>query len=288
MAFPPEAFIIGAQKAGTTSLATMLDAQPGITLSQPKETQFFSLNWPKGVQWYRERFAGAEHSVFLDASTDCAAAPTTAFPTEVHPNDPRRLVPKRIHSLNPNARFLYILREPAARVYSAYWHAVRAGFVKRSFREAIEKNPSFLRTSDYAGQIRNYLEFFDLEDMLLLSFEGFTRDPEATLEKCCAFLGVTFEGLPGNGEDGQKNKSYQLSPVAKMVRALAGSNDSFKTLARGMRSIVPKSLANVAMNVMTQKIPPIEDSDRLYLYEIFKERNLDLQALTGFDISAWE
>jgi hypothetical protein len=42
MAFPPEAFIIGAQKAGTTSLADLLDQHPGIVVSNPKEPDFFN------------------------------------------------------------------------------------------------------------------------------------------------------------------------------------------------------------------------------------------------------
>ena len=288
MAFPPEAFIIGAQKSGTTSLAEALGSQPGITLSNPKESQYFTVHWDRGEAWYRERFQGPVDTVFLDASPDYSAAPTRSFPREVHRDDPRGLTPQRIHSLNPDARFIYILRDPVARVYSSYWHAVRGGYVNRNFRDVIAKNPAYIRTSDYAGQIRNYLEYFPQDRLMLLNFKAFVEEPESVVRQCCEFLDVPYVSTSGADESREKNKSYQLSPLAKFVRLLTGSNDNFKALSRHIRSVTPEFAERRIKALMTREIPGMEESDREYLKELFRDRNAELHELTGFDISSWQ
>ena len=74
MAFPPKAFIIGAQKAGTTFLSYLLDQHPHITLAESKEPDFFTRHWEKGLEWYRKRFSGPEENILIDASTSYTAA----------------------------------------------------------------------------------------------------------------------------------------------------------------------------------------------------------------------
>ena len=68
MSFPPEAFLIGAEKAGTTMLLHLFDQHPGITVSEPRITDYFTSNWDKGLDWYRACFVGPPESVFLDAA----------------------------------------------------------------------------------------------------------------------------------------------------------------------------------------------------------------------------
>ncbi len=288
MAFPPQAFIVGAQKAGTTSLAILLDTQPGITLSSPKEARYFTQYRDRDLDWYRDRFDGPEESLFLDASPDYACGPTDAYPSPDPSRDPWAGVPERIHALSPNAKFIYIMRDPVARVYSAYWHDRRTGNVDGSFEEAIEANPFYLRTSDYAGQIRNYLDRYSLDDFLLLGFEEFKRDPERCVKRCCEFLDVDFVGLPEADDTKHKNKSYQLSGAAKLVRLLAGSHSNFERLASGMRSVLPKGVSDWLQAMMTRDIPKMSERQRAELRERLADRKRDLQALTGFDVSVWD
>ena len=287
MAFPPEGYIVGAQKAGTTSLAALLNAQSGITLSQPKEARYFTEFWHKGLDWYRERFVGPEGSVFIDASPGYAAAPTKAFSAEIHPNDPRKEVPERIFRLSPDARFIYILRDPVARTYSAYWHDVRSGRLKCSFMEAIRKNPFYLRTSDYAGQIHNYLEYFDLDRFLLLDFADFKREPEHVVAECCRFLDVPYQMSSIDQQSRQKNRGYQLSGIAKLARAISGSDENFKKLANSVRAAAPKSVVSLLTSVVVREIPPMSHDERIYVKDLLAERIDELKELTGFDVSAW-
>ena len=75
MSFPPEVYLIGAQKAGTTTLAYLLSLHPDICVARTKEPHFFTTYLYKGLDWYKSNFANYENSVCLDASTTYSMAP---------------------------------------------------------------------------------------------------------------------------------------------------------------------------------------------------------------------
>jgi hypothetical protein len=287
MAFPPEAYIIGAQKAGTTSLAFLLGNQPGITLSEPKETRYFADNLYRGVGWYRARFNGPESSVFLDASPAYAAAPTKSFPLSLRSNDPRAAVPHRIYAANPDARFIYILRDPVDRVYAAYWHDRRAGHIRSDLQRTIRERPVYLRASDYAGQIQNYLQYFSLQQFLLVDFLNLVSRPMETVQTCCDFLDVPYDEQPSDSLGAKKNKSYQLSGLAKILRAMSGSHENFARIANLARSVVPKWMENSLMTALIRPIPPLDERDRQFIAQYLRESKEELSELTGFDVAHW-
>lgn len=93
----PNFLVIGAMKAGTTSMHRYLDAHPDVFMATQKELNFFieELNWSKGLGWYEERFAEAG-----DATARGEASPGYAgYPV-------RRGVPERIAATLPDARFV--------------------------------------------------------------------------------------------------------------------------------------------------------------------------------------
>ena len=198
MTFPPQAFIIGAQKAATTSLAHLLGQHPAITLSRPKEPHYFSHHWGRGLPWYRQCFPG--DGLLIDASTTYAMAPIHGGP--LTPADPPwgEAVPERIARLRPDARFLYVLRSPAERTYSAYWHTVRYGDERRPFRQAIQDNPNYLATSTYSRQIAIYLRHFPLDRFLFLDFATVTRAPADAVRRSLTFLGIDDTWQPAAPE----------------------------------------------------------------------------------------
>src|SRR6266576_1441922 len=94
--FPPEALIIGAQKSGTTTLAYLLNQHPMIELADRKETDFFTDNWERGIDWYRSCFL-QQKAILMDASVGYTMA-------DVGPNAPpdADIVPKRISEISPH------------------------------------------------------------------------------------------------------------------------------------------------------------------------------------------
>lgn len=282
MPFPPEAYIIGAQKAGTTSLAAVLDAQPGILLSNPKEPEFFTRQFGRGLDWYRSCFHGDAEQVLVDADTGYSAAPTELFPLSARePSDPLHGAAKRIADLSPHARFIYMVRDPVARTYSAYWHNVRAGWESRPFRRAIAEDPVYHRISDYAGQIRNYLLYFPPERFLVVSFESFIEDPVNVAGACCRHLGTQFTGVPADDNGGHRNKSFQFRGAGRILQSVAGTNRNLEWLVKVGREIIPRPLQAAVQRWLIRDIPRISDADRSELSTLYAGWNEALASIDG-------
>ena len=93
--FPPQIFIIGSQKCGTTSLARLLQQNPEGCLSDPKEPNYYSVNFERGPQWYRECFED-ESRVLVDASTTYSMCALSEEALALKPGRERQLgVPER-------------------------------------------------------------------------------------------------------------------------------------------------------------------------------------------------
>ncbi|NKB57676.1 MAG: hypothetical protein GKS00_15220 [Alphaproteobacteria bacterium] len=284
MSYPPRAFIIGAQKAATTSLAFLLDQHPAIQLSSPKEPHFFSTYWDKGEAWYRTQFpAAADDVMLLDASTSYAMAPIA----EHSPPSSRRprwgqSVPERIRGVASGAKFIYLLRRPADRTYSAYWHNIRSGNETLPFREAIDAHPVYLETSKYHAQLLVYLKHFELDDFLLIDFKAFSNDPEKYARQCLNFLEVPQPDFKF-ALDVEKNKSFQYNNAGRMLQKLLGSEHTLKFINSLVKRCIPTALHGRLKSLISQDIPAMTDADRAYLEDYFASENDKLRELTGFE-----
>jgi len=287
MSVPLNVYMIGAQKAGTTSLAFLLDQHPDICLSVPKEPDFFTKHWDKGFDWYQQRYECGYAKVYLDASTSYSLARFSNKPV-VKQVLPFSMVPPRIFDLSPKAKFIYILREPIARTYSAYWHSVRSGVEARSFQIAVMNdlgNPDnfYLRGSHYYAQLSLYLEKFPLESFLILFFEDLKKDQKAVVNKCFDFLQVE----PVEVIDEQaKNQSYTYNSMGKMFGSLLQKNKSL--WIEKMQARIPKVVKSAGKRFITTKIPTIEKQDGEHLSAYFQQPNKDLESLIGLNIDQWK
>ncbi|HEV2894458.1 MAG TPA: sulfotransferase, partial [Actinomycetota bacterium] len=137
----PDYLIIGAQRAGTTSLHRYLIQHPGVrTTLRTKGVHFFDTAYGRGMSWYASRFptkltawyVARRHGVELRTGE---ASPYYLF----HPH-----VPARVAEHLPQVRLIALLRDPVGRAYSHYQHEVARGFETLSFEEAIEAEPARL------------------------------------------------------------------------------------------------------------------------------------------------
>ncbi|TVR81029.1 MAG: hypothetical protein EA405_09410 [Rhodospirillales bacterium] len=295
MEFPPRIYMIGAQKAGTTTLADLLNQQPTIMLSSPKEPHFYSRHWGRGIGWYQKCFDPCDTCILVDASTSYSQAPTDLFPKamDTKPNPYLCDVPERIHSLRPDAKFIYVLRNPADRAYSAYWHRVRRGEEHRPFRVAMREVTAYYRGSDYIGQLRNYTKIFDIENFHFIIFEKMKRDIGATVQSCCDFLEVDFDptttglGVGVPAAEQHKNKSFQYNGFANAVAGLFPSRDSFEDFVGTAKRIVPKALRPYIGRVITADIPPMADDDYATIMEMYSTRIEQLSGMIDVDLGVW-
>jgi len=277
MAFPPEAFLIGAQKAGTTSLAYLLEQHPKIALSEPKEPDYFTRYYSRGIDWYRSCFPDPNASICLDASTSYTMLP---LHEHVRATDPLVGVPERMYKCNPDARFIYILRNPVLRTYSSYWHSVRNGEESRPFREAIsDTEECYIWASDYCAQIENYLQHYPLESFCFLSFKELITNPSAVTKKCFEFLGV--DASVKIDMRGKVNPSYTYTAFGKLITKIVPSQSTLRSLFALARALIPDNLEASVRGLITNPIAKMEASDQAYLEDYFRDRNKAFEKLTG-------
>lgn len=202
----PNFLIIGAMKAGTTSLYNYLRMHPDIYMCPEKEPHFFSVdsNWAKGNDWYESLFRGRKKQKAIgDASVTYMRYPQ--FPH----------VPARIHQTLPDAKLICILRNPVARVYSHYLHLYREGLEERSLESALAaqrgllpgrleipplvdlpghdsaaKVNEYIAFSLYWRQIQHYLQYFPPEQLLVVLFEEMVENPLVALKRVYNFLEI--------------------------------------------------------------------------------------------------
>lgn len=194
----PDFLIIGAQKAGTTSLHRYLAEHPDLRpASGSKELHYFYLYYHRGPAWYLSHFP---FRFAMDDRLNFEATPDYLS---------NAVVPGRMRRDLGRVKLIMVLREPAARAYSAWkmWHsfadipdkAARAD--RRSFVQAIEEEMAdptgqshlhfhYLSMGRYADHLEAYRQHFPTEDILILNYAEMSVDLGSFLERICVFLGV--------------------------------------------------------------------------------------------------
>ncbi len=193
----PDFFVIGAMKSATSTLHDQLADQPGIFMTDPKEPNFFSDEdiWNRGWSWYEGLFrAGADAAIRGESSTHYTKLPT--YPEVV----------ARIEAFVPEARFVYVMRDPVDRLVSQFIHEWTEREMDGPIDDAIERYPRLIDYSRYAMQLRPYLETFGPDRVLPVFFEALRRDPQFELERIGRFLGCR-EKLEWNADLGNRNVS---------------------------------------------------------------------------------
>lgn len=220
----PEFLVIGAQRAGTTSLYEYLTRHRDIAPAARKETHFFSLFYLRGLRWYREQFPGG-------GGITGEATPYYLF----HP-----AAPARVRTDCPDVRLIVLLRDPVERAFSQYKHSVKQGWESLSFEEALREEPNRLRHEDdrrlsdpsyrsfahqhlsygargrYSQQLERWLERFPRQQLLVLSSESFFRDPQDVLTRTFRFLGVPDQAI---GPFEPRNVSTSAAAMPEETRA---------------------------------------------------------------------
>jgi Sulfotransferase domain len=183
----PTFIVIGAMKAGTTSLYHYLRHHEQIFMPRVKELDFFVAdhNWTRGLDWYRRQFADAGDAVARGE----ASTLYTKYPEH-------RGVPRRIATVLPDVRLIYVVRDPLVRLRSHYQHRVMTGAETDPPEVALFSNPVYLDCSRYAMQLEQYLDHFSRQQILLVTSEALRTDRRATVQGVYRFLGVADDAVP--------------------------------------------------------------------------------------------
>jgi hypothetical protein len=285
----PNFFIIGAAKAGTTSLHHYLDQHPQIQMSAVKEPNFFA-GPPNGIPYPVGRIDRRdEYERLFDPAFERRGEASPSYS-----NAPRRQgVPERIKQLLPEARFIYLVRDPISRLVSQYQMLFADGEERKSLRDAVrgldrEDPHGFYLTcqSFYARQLELYLAHFPQQRILVVDQAELRRDRSGTLGEIFAFLSVDagFSSAEFDSElfKGAERRVYPRG-FKKVVRpALRGP---FHMLPRGIRESLRSSVERRFLP--TVPTPVVDDETRNRLQQLFSPDVDRLRGLTGNAFSSW-
>jgi hypothetical protein len=273
----PNLIVIGAMKAGTTSLHHYLGFHPEIQMSEPKELRFFVAggNWRRGTDWYRSHF---------DARAPIRGESTPAYTK--HPFFPG--VPERMHEIVPGAKLVYLVRDPIERAVSQYIHNYARGTDRRPIDEALSdvEGSRYVQCSRYYMQLSQYLEHYPASQILVLAAEDLRNERGPTLTKVFDFLGV------GSSFDHPAFDQTRHASSAKRDKTRIGVALSESKLARRVAPRAPSLLVGAvrAYNSRTaRKIDrPIPGAEtRRMLADYLAEDVALLRKHTGLTFEGW-
>ena len=264
--------IIGAQKAGTSSLMRFLERTPEYFFVAKQECHFWSRDYkyhdPDGFAEYMSNFSQARPNQIVGEKSPSYLASDK--------------VAARIAQQFPKIKIIAILRDPADRAYSAYLHGRRIGAISRStsFGEAIKNYKGIqgvpygdvISQGFYAKNLKSYYEQFACEQILIIDFAEMVANPNKILREVLEFL------LPA---ETVQNMDFEfVLPKINVAR-----KSTFPEFVHWVRT--RKYLSTPQKNWISQKtftkIPnsTMNLEEREYLDALFKESKYELEQLTG-------
>lgn len=180
----PDFLIIGAMKAGTTSLFRWLGTHPSCALPAVKEPGFFCTGrlWRNQITQYGNLFAG----ISPDLSTGEASTLYT------HPQYAERAA-SRIYEIMPQARLVFIAREPVARLRSHYRHEVQRGRERRSLVEAVSASNDYVGMSLYFRCLLPYVSRFERQQICVITSDELLTPPYPGWREVLYHIGIPYE-----------------------------------------------------------------------------------------------
>jgi hypothetical protein len=287
----PNLFLIGAMKSGTNYLRKLLNAHPDIFMCEPGEPSYFVAPqqlraiwldmWKHGFwrseQDYLKLFESSSRATYLgEASTNYTKQPIVSN------------IAEQIEKFNPNARFIYIMRDPIERTFSHYWHMVRYHSERRPLLKAIRQDSQYLAVSYYAMQLMPYLTRFGQDRIETLTYESLVRDPVGMMRRLYGRLGVRSEEVDVSSFVEPENVTpeiVRLSPGGVTPRWLRQSPH-----LRGVLRLAPRPV-RAALRSMTDRDVSRQAVDTTeavaFLRPIQRRQTEELALLLGRDFPEW-
>jgi Sulfotransferase family len=293
----PNFIIIGAAKAGTSSIFQYMGQHPEIFTSTPKEPSFFLFDFvvpefkgPGDDTFYRTVIADPEAYAALFDKAHSAKAVGEASTNYLHDESAAQRIYKRL----PEVKLIVVLRNPVERAYSHYWMYRLAGRETESFGRALDQEEvrrssnwgsgwQYARTGCYAEHIGRYLSFFPRERLLITLYEDFERDSTSFMKRIFQFLEVDQSFVPSMGV--RYNVSGQ--PTSALTRFLLSSRHPIR---QTLKDMVPKSVRFHLATRLRQKYlskPEMPEDCKVRLQEMYRPDLAKLEKMLDRSLSHW-
>ncbi len=305
----PDFILAGVMKSGTTSLHAVLAHDPRIFIPD-REVFFFDMDDPiqhgeffyrddgrwvtqpylpqdEGtLRWYSRFFEEARDDQLVGEDSTLYLDSTNA--------------PQRIAQFLPNAKVIILLRDPASRTYSHYWHLVRTGRAVYRFEDSLRfGSRSLIQRSFYKTHVQRYRAAFDDDRLLIVVFEEFIRDMEAVVRRVYKFLGL--ENPPAL-DLSTTHRNEALTPrwlglqlwhnwLLRRYTDRRCLDHLLNAPSRTRRRFNFMGLCHAAHRLVNplrpRRPPPMDPATRRFLNEMFARENDGLSELIGTDVSQY-
>ena len=288
---PIDAMIVGAQKAGTTSLNSYLSQHPMIVTHKQMEMIYFldektySLGYENA---YKRYFPHYETGKLLLAKNVGVMYHRPAV--------------ERLYTHNPQMQVLIVLRNPVDRAYSAYWFARRRGQEDlKTFEEAIEANPdrykdkgifrmgncSYLDRSSYAKHIEMIFSIFPRSQVHIFLTDDMKKDIRGVCNQIFNSLDISLDV----NLDTKRELNRASTAKSELLARLLGRKSFIKRTFRKILTDKPADKIKDLLNRFNEQeidLPPIAPETAQRLTKYFEPHNAKLAALIGRDVSHWD
>lgn len=267
---------IGAPRAGTTWLNTLLTSHPDVyTPSVRDEINFFDQYFERGIDWYRKLFPLPDHAekyqVIGEISPqylECDACP------------------ERIFKTLPESKLIVMLRHPVNRAYSQYGFFVQRRNYRGSFEDFLEAKPRALERGYYSRYLKRYLHYFDRIRILALIFEDAVKDILRTKLALAHFLNIEVDKFPPSAGHVKVNPST-IPKFQFLYSFVAKTGRQFR---RWHLELVVDFIMRTRMQQMLAKgnaLPPLNQELKQRLSLSFRGEFDALEQCMQIDLSCW-
>lgn len=237
----PDFLIIGAMKAGTTTLHRDLQKHPRIFLSDPKEPNDLvsdEVLTDKGLQAYCGLFANAGQDQL------CGEASTT------YTREPRHTgaADRALKVCGPNLKLIYLVRDPFERAVSHYRYAFLRGRTNRAPEIEMIENPEYADVSDYARQLAPWRAAFGDDAILIVNFQDYVRARQATVARVLEFLGL--EEVDLELDEAQR---FNASDDVRVSRGVVEKLINSSAFQRGLKPLLGPALRSLGKRTLLRR-----------------------------------
>jgi hypothetical protein len=303
---PPDFFIVGQPKSGTTALYEMLRSHPQLYMPELKEPMFLASDLLAGLRWptvrARPRTLEDYLSLFAPAAPRQRAGEASALYLCSHD------AAANIARLAPDARIIAILREPVGLLRSLHLQLVQDhSETERDLRKALSlegerrqgrhvprdcARPAALYYSEhtcYVDQLRRYRDAFSSDQVLVLIYDDFRADNPGTVRAVLEFLEVdeTFPVQASDANPTVRLRSRQLDEMVKSVSA--GRGPVMRAVKAPVKTLMPARVRRGALGLARRRLlygepRPPDAALTLQLRRRFKDEVVALSEYLGRDL----
>ena len=271
----PDFIAIGPPRTGTTWLYRALGGRVGLP-RETKETDFFSANYAKGLDWYLEFFRDCAPGLPMgEISPNYFAAPQAS---------------ERIARHIPECRIVCTLRDPIDRLYSFYRLMRHNGWTRATMAELAQSDTPATEASRYAHYLRRWREEFGAERVLVALYDDLENEPQRFLDAICGFIGIAPIALDGSPLLGKRVNSVTRGPRSAFLAERAWR----------LRQWLHERKAGAAITLLRKagvwrfsfrgggEFGPLDPALDRHLRERFRPEVEALEEMLGRDLSAWK